>query len=90
MAGSCCAAAIEPLGNIPSLSSNIYLMINLLLPPGLSESCWFCSHHNPPGYLVRSDCRLRKAVLLFPVGVVFQKQKKYIYIFYFFKDTCLF
>ena len=61
--------AIELPGIIPSLSSNIYLMINPLLPPGLSKSCWFCSHHNPPGYLVRSDCSLREADLFFPVGV---------------------
>lgn len=68
MAGSCCSAAIELLGIIPSLSSNIYLMINPLLAPGLSESCWLCSHHNPPGYLVGSDCRLRNAVLILSSG----------------------
>lgn len=71
MIGSCCSAAIELLGIISSLSSNIYLMINPLLAPGLFESCWFCSHHNPPGYLVRSGCRLGKAV--YPVGVMFLK-----------------
>lgn len=48
--------------------SNIYLVINPLLAPGLSESCWKCSHHNPPGYLVRSDCRLRKATRILSSG----------------------
>lgn len=72
VAGSWCFAAIELLGIIPSLSSNIYLMINPLLAPRLSKSCWLCSRSNPPGYLVRSDCRhSRTALILFPVGVIF-------------------
>lgn len=75
VAGSCCSAAIELLGIIPSLSSNIYLMINPLLAPGLSKSCWLCSQSNPPGYLVRSVCRQsRDRSYSFPVGVIFSKR----------------
>lgn len=62
------------LGIIPSLSSNIYLIINPLLAPGLSESCWLCSHHNPLGYFVRSDCRLSKAVLILSSGSYLERK----------------
>ena len=75
VAGSCCLTAIELCGIIPSLSYNIYLMIWSLFAPGLPESCWFCSHHNPPGYKVRSDWRWSKPILSFPQGIIYPQWK---------------
>lgn len=78
-----CHDESEKLGHVvllPLRCLELFHRFYLMLAPRLSKSCWLCSQHSPPGYLVRSDCRQSTdALALFQWELSFAKMKSHFY-----------